>query len=246
MQRRRKPRAKPRDVFSGSPSTPSKTTKNSTPIDRKVPSSIPSAKPSSPKPPTKNSTIHSPPKDKQIEDPNKHPSTKTEDIIQSNILGESRKTLGLRNKTQSIEPELKENVTSKRAQDIIDKSRARAMESIVSKVKPSASSDKPPVTPAPKKRTRRTKNSFQPAERKRRLDRSRHMEYKYEVRRLLVELNVDEEHRSSLLGTIWAKGERQTVSDAKDYLISKHSEGIIDEHQLDSLNKVVDGYTVRR
>ena len=72
------------------------------------------------------------------------------------------------------------------------------------------------------------------------------MEYKYEVRRLLIELNIDEEYRSSLLGTTWAKGERQTVSDAKDFLFSKHSEGIIDEQQLETLTKVVDGYTVRR
>ena len=72
------------------------------------------------------------------------------------------------------------------------------------------------------------------------------MEYKYEVRSLLVEMNVDEEHRSSLLGTIWAKGERQTASDAKEFLISKHTEGVIDDSQLETLNKIVDSYTVRR
>ena len=120
------------------------------------------------------------------------------------------------------------------------------MESLIKKPTTVESSEKAKVSAQPKKRPRKIKNSFQPAERKRRLDRSRHMEYKYEVRRLLVELNVDEEHRSSLLGTIWAKGERQTVSDAKDFLITKHSEGVIDEHQLETLSKVVDGYTVRR
>ena len=84
------------------------------------------------------------------------------------------------------------------------------------------------------------------AERKRRLDRSRHMEYKYEVRKLLVDLNIEEEHRSSILGTVWAKGERQTVSDAKEYLMSKNSEGVIDEAQLEALTKIVDNYTIRR
>ena len=154
--------------------------------------------------------------------------------------------MGLRDKIVISEPEVKENVTSKRAQDIIDKSRARAMESFVKKPISTDTKDKTKTSPTPKKRIRKNKNSFQPAERKRRLDRSRHMEYKYEVRRLLIELNIDEEYRSSLLGTTWAKGERQTVSDAKDFLFSKHSEGIIDEQQLETLTKVVDGYTVRR
>ena len=72
------------------------------------------------------------------------------------------------------------------------------------------------------------------------------MEYKYEVRGLLVDLNVDEEHRSSILGTVWAKGERQTVSDAKEYLNTKLSEGVIDDIQLEALTKVVDNYTIRR
>ena len=57
---------------------------------------------------------------------------------------------------------------------------------------------------------------------------------------------MDEEHRSSILGTVWAKGERQTVSDAKEYLNTKLSEGVIDDIQLEALTKVVDNYTIRR
>ena len=72
------------------------------------------------------------------------------------------------------------------------------------------------------------------------------MEYKYEVRRVLEEIEVSEEHRSSLLGSIWAKGERQTVSDAKQYLEEKLSEGIINEVHLSRLCEVIDDYTVRR
>lgn len=246
MQRRRKPRAKPRDVFSKSSSTPSKITKNPPPRESKRPPTVPPSKPSAPK------KVSKKPSDKIIDNAKDTAKVKNDesvtstDIIQKNILGDSRKTIGLRDKIESLEPDIKENITSKKAQDIIDKSRARAMESLVKNTITADSTEKPKPSAPPKKRSRKTKNSFQPAERKRRLDRSRHMEYKYEVRRLLVELNVDEEHRSSLLGTIWAKGERQTVSDAKDFLISKHSEGVIDEHQLETLNKVVDGYTVRR
>ena len=72
------------------------------------------------------------------------------------------------------------------------------------------------------------------------------MEYKYEVRKLLEEIGVSEEHRSSLLGSIWAKGERQTVSDAKEYLENKLSEGIITEAHLSRLCDGIDDYTVRR
>ena len=246
MQRRRKPRAKPRDVFSGSSSTPSKITKNPPPRESKRPPTVPPSKPSVPRKVSKKPSDKITDKAKDTAKVKNDESVTSTDIIQKNILGDSRKTIGLRDKIESLEPDIKENITSKKAQDIIDKSRARAMESLVKNTITADSTEKPSLSTPPKKRSRKTKNSFQPAERKRRLDRSRHMEYKYEVRRLLVELNVDEEHRSSLLGTIWAKGERQTVSDAKDFLISKHSEGVIDEHQLETLNKVVDGYTVRR
>tara|TARA_B100000482_G_scaffold124885_1_gene90460 strand:- start:265 stop:1005 length:741 start_codon:yes stop_codon:yes gene_type:complete len=246
VQRRRKPRAKPRDVFSKSSSTPSKIAKNPPPIESKRPPKLPPSKPAVPRKISKNTSDNITDKVKDTKKAKSNETLDSTEIIQKNILGDSRKTIGLRDKIESSEPEIKENVTSKKAQDIIDKSRARAMESLVKKAITTDSSEKTTVSVPPKKRGKRTKNSFQPAERKRRLDRSRHMEYKYEVRRLLVDLNVDEEHRSSLLGTIWAKGERQTVSDAKDFLISKHSEGVIDEHQLETLNKVVDGYTVRR
>jgi len=72
------------------------------------------------------------------------------------------------------------------------------------------------------------------------------MEYKYEVRKLLVDIKVAEEHRSSILGSVWAKGERLTVADAKEFLSEKHGEGILDETQLDAMSKIVDNYTIRR
>ena len=246
MQRRRKPRAKPRDVFSGSSSTPSKIDKDAPPKEIKRPPAVPPSKPAITKKIPKKKSEKVTKKDGDITKSKGDESSTSIDIIQKNILGETKKTIGLRNKIEDSEPEIKENITSKKAQDIIDKSRARAMESLVKKTITVDTTEKSTAVPSPRKKSKKTKNSFQPAERKRRLDRSRHMEYKYEVRRLLIEMNVDEEHRSSLLGTIWAKGERQTVSDAKDFLISKHSEGVIDEHQLETLNKVVDGYTVRR
>ena len=131
---------------------------------------------------------------------------------------------------------------SDRAAALIEQSRKRAMqpapkESVVAKKT---------IKPAPTKRRRNTKTSYQPAARAKRLNRSRHMEYKYEMRKLLVDINVPEEHRSNLLGTIWAKGERKTTVDAKDFLSEKMSEGAIDEVQKSRLEKVIDDYTIRR
>ena len=245
VQRRRKAKSKPRDVFS-----------NTTQNQRKQTPKNPVVAPVEPKKPAPKSP---PPKPVSKPEPAVEPveeleNTLTKDakesdlekeIIENQILGESRKSIGLRAKEISLEPEVKESGTSKRAQDIIDKSKARAMESLVKKATENVeiSSNTPVIS---KKKTRKTKTSFQPAERKKRLDRSRHMEYKYEVRRLLVDLDIDEEHRSSILGTVWAKGERQTVADAKEYLSSKLSEGILDDSQIEALNKVVDSYTIRR
>ena len=72
------------------------------------------------------------------------------------------------------------------------------------------------------------------------------MEYKYEIRGLMVDIDVPEEHRSNILGTMWARGERQTVTEAKEFLEEKHSEGIVSEEQLTKLRDVLDKYTVRR
>ncbi|MEC9118302.1 MAG: hypothetical protein VX854_02090, partial [Candidatus Thermoplasmatota archaeon] len=58
----------------------------------------------------------------------------------------------------------------------------------------------------------------QRATRARRLNRSRHVEYRYEMRALLKEIEVSPEQHSVLLGTIWAKGERQDVNAAKEFV----------------------------
>ena len=72
------------------------------------------------------------------------------------------------------------------------------------------------------------------------------MEYKYEVRGLMVDIDIPEEHRSNILGTMWAKGERQNAAEAKEFLESKHSEGIVSEEQLTKLSDILNKYTVRR
>ena len=122
-------------------------------------------------------------------------------------------------------------------QALIEQSRKRAMVPV-----PKPVVKEKVVKPAPRRR-RAPKSSYQPANRAKRLNRSRHMEYKYEMRKLLQDINVSEEHRSNLLGTIWAKGERQTASDAKLFLDEKLGEGAINEEQKSRLYKEIHNKT---
>ena len=152
--------------------------------------------------------------------------------------------------TTKVEPKVENSGKSLKARQIIEDSILRASlaaekekTSSVSKKGPSETKTEPKKS---QKKFRSKTSSYQPANRARRLDRSRHMEYKYEMRGLLVEIGVPEEFRSNLLATIWARGERQTTKEAKDFLQEKLDEGIIDDEQMKSLESVVDGYTIRR
>ena len=176
------------------------------------------------------------------------------DIVQEQILGsQSRKDMGLKKETPLVsETTVVSDDTGKsqRARQIIQNSMIKASIAVEEAKTLKKNQVKTPTkTETPKKPQRKFRNktsSYQPANRARRLDRSRHMEYKYEMRGLLLEIGIAEEHRSNILATIWARGERQTANDAKEFLSEKFSEGIIDEDQMSSLEKIVDGYTVRR
>jgi hypothetical protein len=167
--------------------------------------------------------------------------TITKEIVTDQILGNKpKKSRGLKQIKKTVV--VKETTPqSDRAAALIEQSRKRAMVPVPNKIIPEKKVAKPAF-----KRRRAPKSSYQPANRAKRLNRSRHMEYKYEMRKLLQDINVAEEHRSSLLGTIWAKGERQTTSDAKSWLHEKFDEGAINDEQKSRLEKVIDDYTIRR
>ena len=171
-----------------------------------------------------------------------------------NISGkQSRMDLDL--ETKPIERPIEKNETSgtsQKARQIIQDSLIKASQSIQKTSKVDVDSEKAvgtkpkEIKKPPQKKFRSRFSSYQPASRAKRLDRSRHMEYKYEMRGLLQEISVAEEHRSNILATIWARGERQTSSEAKEFIHEKLSEGIIDDKQTESLEKIVDQYTIRR
>ena len=276
MQRRRRKKAAPKNIFGASSQSTSKAQSGSISKPKSTKARSPRAAPPSapgsrPKPVTKPKPL--PIKD-IVEDAEistvelKEPSSKTqsvdddETILESQILGdqnveeitpeqESKKTEKKPEETSpKTQPIVEDSGKSLKARQIIENSLLRASiaaeKEKTSAVSTKTSSETKTETKKSQKKFRSKTSSYQPANRARRLDRSRHMEYKYEMRGLLVEIGVSEEFRSNLLATVWARGERQTTKEAKDFLQEKLDEGIIDDDQMKSLESVVDNYTIRR
>ncbi|MGB2334445.1 MAG: hypothetical protein ACPH87_02110 [Candidatus Poseidoniaceae archaeon] len=78
------------------------------------------------------------------------------------------------------------------------------------------------------------------------LDRRKYLEYKYAARELLDNDSISEEHRSNILGQIWAKGERTGVDDAVEFINQKEAELIIPEEVAEEFRKMVKRYTTKR
>ena len=257
VQRRRRSKAVPKDIFGNAPkpapgkkessrtATPAKPTARPTP-----PPAKPTPRPTPAPPPSVEVTegMHG---ESITESDTNESQTVEDEVIESQILGVTRrKSIGLRPREEVLIDDQADDGPSNKAQELIDESRVRAEVEKKKREEPKTVAAKvtieapKPKTPAPKPRRRR--NSFQPAARAKRLDRSRHMEYKYEMRGLLIDIDIPEEHRSNILGTIWARGERQTVADAKEFISEKCEQGVLTEEQESTLRGVVDRYTVRR
>lgn len=276
MQRRRRKKAAPKNIFGSVPQTSQKSTtthqsKTKTPRVRSQiapPPSVPGAKKKSetPIPPVKShiddnpeAEVKSPAVEEQIIEESQSvetQKTKLEEkddaaILQEQALADSTsKDIGLERKPVQSTEEISDEVDqgkSLKARQIIQNSMIKASIAVEEAKTQKKTHEKPAEPPKkPQRKFRNKTSSYQPANRARRLDRSRHMEYKYEMRGLLSEIGIAEEHRSNLLATIWARGERQTTNEAKEFLSEKLDEGIIDDSQMESLEKIVDGYTVRR
>ena len=139
-----------------------------------------------------------------------------------------------------------------RAKEIIDRVTKPAV-----KAEPKKEASKPTEPTNPFKKTkqppqrrnsgrnRRAKQQT-PTKRVRKLHRGKYMEFKYDVRKILEEESVEDEHRSNVLGQTWAKGERQGVSEAKEFLEEKVAAGIITESCANRIIKLIDSLTTRR
>ena len=80
----------------------------------------------------------------------------------------------------------------------------------------------------------------------RKLDRRKYLEYKYEVRAMLDDERVLEEHRSNILGQVWAKGERSGVSESQSFIEEKVAELILPEDIAEKISRLVKTFTTKR
>ncbi|MGB0516483.1 MAG: hypothetical protein ACPGKR_06045, partial [Poseidonia sp.] len=78
------------------------------------------------------------------------------------------------------------------------------------------------------------------------LNRQKYLEYKYAAKDILDNPNVPEEHRSNVLGQIWAKGERQGIDDCLAFIEQKEAELILPENVGDELRELVKRMTTKR
>lgn len=78
------------------------------------------------------------------------------------------------------------------------------------------------------------------------LNRQKYLEYKYAAKDILDNPNVPEEHRSNVLGQIWAKGERQGIDDCLEYIDQKEAELILPESVGAELKNLVKRMTTKR
>ena len=108
------------------------------------------------------------------------------------------------------------------------------------------------VTTSPKKREHRRRRSRhddtgggrQPKVKK--LNRQRYNDYKYAARDILEDESIADEHRSNLLGQIWAKGERIGVSATLEFIDEKEEQLIINNEVANKLRDLVKALTTRR
>ena len=80
----------------------------------------------------------------------------------------------------------------------------------------------------------------------RKLNRQKYLEYKYAAKDILDNPNVPEEHRSNILGQIWAKGERIGVGDSIEFIEQKELELILPDDVAIKLRDLVKRMTTKR
>ncbi|DAC17218.1 MAG TPA: hypothetical protein D7H90_05980, partial [Candidatus Poseidoniales archaeon] len=128
----------------------------------------------------------------------------------------------------------------------------KVVESVQSEPVSSKNVFKQIVTTTPKKREHRRRRSRhddagggrQPKVKK--LNRQRYNDYKYAARDILEDESIADEHRSNLLGQIWAKGERIGVSATLEFIDEKEEQLIINNEVANKLRDLVKALTTRR
>ncbi len=103
----------------------------------------------------------------------------------------------------------------------------------------------------PKKDRRRGRRRFDKKgggrqKQEKKLNRQKYLEYKYAAKDILDNPNVPEEHRSNVLGQVWAKGERQGIDECLEFIEEKEAELILPEDVGNKLRDLVKRMTTKR
>lgn len=80
----------------------------------------------------------------------------------------------------------------------------------------------------------------------RKLNRQKYLEYKYAAKDILDDPNVPEEHRSNVLGQVWAKGERIGIEESVAFIEQKELELILPSDVALKLRDLVKRMTTKR
>jgi hypothetical protein len=155
--------------------------------------------------------------------------------------------------SQTVQVEVKPETTSKVVNPITEVDTKTTINTVVAEETVSSKNVfKQIVTETPKKRDNRRRRSRhddsrggrQPKVKK--LNRQRYNDYKYAARDILDDESVADEHRSNLLGQIWAKGERIGVEATFEFITEKEEQLIINENVAQRLRDLVRALTTRR
>ena len=79
-----------------------------------------------------------------------------------------------------------------------------------------------------------------------RLNRQKYLEYKYAAKDILDNPSVAEQHRSNVLGQVWAKGERMSIDESIEFIEQKELENILPSDVADALKSLVRKMTTKR
>ena len=87
---------------------------------------------------------------------------------------------------------------------------------------------------------------WRPSKARKEAQSTKYLEYKYAAKDILDNPNVPEEHRSNVLGQIWAKGERQGIDECLSFIEMKEAELILPSEIGDELRELVKRMTTKR
>ena len=104
------------------------------------------------------------------------------------------------------------------------------------------------MTGAPRvpKHNEANRNSRESRQREKMLDQSKANYFKYEMQDYLKTTAVAPEMQPSLIQTLWAKGSRDSVTEAKVWLNDKVKEKVVDMPTQQKLLAIIDRYSTWR